>query len=116
MGALDKMSEFVDRNITARGKVSPTPPKIQKGKKVYSKVEEDAGETGYFQMYNQKFRPYRVQRGQKKPLTPGTYIEKAPYRLDSSGETGQIGQARIDSLIFSGFGNSKKRGKKKGFL
>ena len=116
MGALDKMSEFVDKNITARGKVSPTPPKIQKGKKVYQKVAEDAGETGYFEENLFKFRPYRVQKGQKKPLQPGTYIESAPYRLDSFGETGQIGQARINSLIFSGFGNSKKRGKKKGFL
>ena len=116
MGALDKMSEFVDRNITARGKVSPTPPKIQKGKKIYQKVKEDAGETGYFEDNLYKFRPYRVQRGQKKPLREGTYIESAPYRLDSFGETGQIGQARIDSLIFNGFGNQPQKRKRKGFL
>ena len=100
MGALDQMSEFVDRNITRRGKVTLTPPKIQKGKKVYPVVEKNAGETGYFEIYNQKFRPYRVQRGQKKPLNPGTYIEKESFSLDRPGEvrTIQKEKRRVESI------------------
>jgi len=92
--ALGLMARYVDENISRRGKVTPTPAEIQKGKKgkESKKILPKAQDTkdDYFEIYNQKFRPYRVQRGQKKPLNPGTYIEKERFALDRPGEVRTI--------------------------
>ena len=91
-----------DSDITLiEGKLAVDSIKKEDGKKtkVYPKAKTTE-ESGYFEIYNQKFRPYRVQKGQKKPLTPGTYIEKERYALDMPGEirTIQKEKRRAESI------------------
>lgn len=84
--ALDTMANYVDKNISAKGKVSQTPPKIQKGKKIIPVAKDRS--TGYYEDNLYKFRSYSGK--QKKPLPTGVLIEKERYRLDSPSEVGKI--------------------------
>ena len=116
-GAVDLASQYVDRNISARFKVSPATKEV-KGKKQFVEVESTKLFQGndYWNKNQSKFRTFKQKKGQRTKLPSGA-IEKSAYRLDSPGEKKKIKQARVQasSLLIGSFGsgNSTKKGFKK---
>lgn len=94
--ALSSMARAVDQTISARGKVEPRPPIIQKGEEGIGKikVKEKALDTKdtYYQQTKHKFRAWATKK--KKPLPKGVVIERQKYRLDYPGEVKKIQKER----------------------
>lgn len=90
MSALSAVAREVDQGIEARGKITPTKPKIVNGKKVIPKALNTNDK--YFQTFSYKFRNYSGKA--RKPLPTGTIIERQKYRLDNPNETKTIQTSR----------------------
>ncbi len=90
--AASMMARYVDENISARGKVTKAPTRIQKGKKQVQ-IKIMALDTGdrYYDENKRKFRLWRTRK--QLPLPSGVVIERQAFRLDSPGETEQIQKA-----------------------
>lgn len=88
--ALGAMSRYVDKTISARGKVIKTPPikkKVNGKNVVFNPKAKDTGDN-YWTNNRYKFRNYATKK--KKPLPTGVVIERQRFRLDSPGELRQI--------------------------
>ena len=97
LGARDIGSRYVDKNLSAKFKISPIKQtKTVKGKKkqVLKKFNKPFPKSdGYFQSNQYKFRETRI-KNKKAIATPMTFIEKKSYRLDSKNETKNIKKAK----------------------
>ena len=120
-GALDLMSEKVDRNISARGRIVAKTKMIKvEGKKKgvpvvkkYGVMELGEG-TGYYEDNSYKFREYRVKK-KRKITTPMQFIEKSAYRLDMPSEVKKIQrERRMSDFLFGGGNKGEEQKVKKG--
>jgi len=98
--AQDLLGFTLDRSLSATGSIkktkktaSPSPYKIPQGY--------------WLQSFN-KFRPYKVKKGVKKPLR-NKFIEKKTFRLDTPSEVSKIQASRL----LAGYKKPKKNSKKK---
>jgi len=106
-GAWDKVARFVDRTLSAQGKVEPIKQtKIVKGKKkevfkIFKKPLPKGDD--YFAQNKYKFRSYKSKQGKIIPLK-NKIIERQAYRLDLPGETKRIQKAKRRRGVSQFFG------------
>jgi hypothetical protein len=93
--ALGIMAEFVDKNISARGKIVPV--------KLKQKEELSKQKNTYFDSNSYKFREYKIRKGTKQK-TPLTFIERESYRVDSPGEIKGLKSRKEKARIKTFFG------------
>ncbi|MFW6174118.1 MAG: hypothetical protein ACOC5T_10285, partial [Elusimicrobiota bacterium] len=87
-------------------KIEKRPPVITRvsknGKIVETKKKRigayDIPEKNYFKQNRQKFRGFFQEKGTRKKLPKGEYIERQKYRLDTQGERRGITIGRVKSL------------------
>jgi len=84
ISAVSMASEYVDLNISARGKVTKVKPTLRKGKKVMPKEVIDTGNR-YWDINRHKFRTFQ-QKGGIRTKLPNQFIELQKFRIDSPGE------------------------------
>lgn len=84
--ALDTAARFVDRTISARGKVV----------EVKTKEPIQSNSDSYFKANEQKFRFYKQRQGVKTKL-PNSFIERRKYRADNPREVKTLVAASLKS-------------------
>lgn len=99
--ARDSMAFFVDRTLSATGKIVRA-KKI--AKKPLIKIPRN-----YFKNNSLKFREFKIRKGKKIP-TPNIFIEKRKKRLDTPGERKRI---KVANLLARKKRQVKKTGRKK---
>jgi hypothetical protein len=103
-GAIDRVAEYVDRNISARWKVEPIKKKIQ-GKERFVEVETQKllQPTGYWENNKNKFRTFQQRKGVRTQLPNGA-IELQRFRLDSPEEVKKIQKEKKAANVRGFFG------------
>ena len=74
--AMSVSSEYVDKNISARGRAVPS-----------KKKKESLIDTGgdYFGINKRKFRMWKQKKGRRTKLPRGEFLERQPFRADKIG-------------------------------
>lgn len=102
--AKDTMAFFVDKSLSASGKIRTT-----KGKPKPASLKIPSN---YFGATKNKFREFKIRKG-KKIATPNDFIEKRGFRLDSVGEKKSINLASLLSTKKAQARKKKSKGRKK---
>ncbi len=87
--ALDKLAFRIDNKISRTGRIRPL-PKVRKLGRITKK------ETGHFKRTRKNLRDFRIVKGKRVKLKPGTFIEKKGKALINT--PGEKRQLRINRL------------------